>query len=140
MRKISLIRSLKHDYALLVCLLIVVISLGFIGYFFYVEDFVALPFFSILPFVFLVLGFLRFNVLKSYFSSGVYVQGMITDVWFMKDRGRVTYSYEIEGQVYTRGNAIMKTKETKLLVKGKPVDVLVKYDSHNKAIIKHLYA
>lgn len=140
MKKISLFRSLKHDYALLGCILIVIVSLGFIGYFFYVKDFVVLPFFSVLPIVFLVLGFLRFNALKTYFSSGIDTKGLIVDVWFMKDRGRVTYSYEIGDQKFTRTNAIMKTKETKTLVKGETVDILVKHAAYKKAIIKHLYS
>lgn len=140
MKKISLFRSLKHDYALLGCLLIVVVSLGFIGYFFYIKDFVALPFISLVPIVVLVLGFLRLNVLKSYFSKGIDTKGTIVDVWFMKDRGRVTYSYEIDDQKFTRANAIMKTKETKTLVKGETVDILVKHDAYKKAIIKHLYS
>lgn len=140
MKTINLFRSMKHDYALLGCFIFVLVSVGFIGYFFYADDLVALPVFLALAVVFTILAVLRFMALKSYFSNGILTQGVIVDIWFMKDRGRVTYSYEVNGQLFTRGNAIMRTKETKVLVKGKKVDVLVKSNSYKKAIIVHLYS
>lgn len=140
MKRVNFFRSLKHDYAMLGCFLFVVVLVGFIGYFFYTDDLTAMPVFVVLASVFLILGIIRFFVLKSYFTNGVLAQGVIVDIWFMKDRGRVTYSYEVDGQVYTKGNAIMKTKETKMLYKGKNVDILVKSKAYDRALIVHLYS
>lgn len=140
MKKIKLFRALKHDYALLGCAIIVVLSCLVIGYALYVSLVDSVYIFGPLAIGFALLGLWRYTYLKSLFKNGIEVKGEVSNIWFMKDRGRVTYQYQIGDFIYTKGNAIMKTKETKDLGIGSIVTLLVKKSNHKKAIIRDLYS
>ncbi|BCR36158.1 hypothetical protein [Mariniplasma anaerobium] len=138
-KNFKLLRALKHDYALLGCAIISVISLGFIVYLIYKNDINGLIIFGAVEALAICLMFIRLHNLKTYFDMNLEVTGVITKIWFYKDRGRVTYTYIIDDIQYTKGLAIMKTKETRLFLVGLNVDLLVKKNNHMKAIIKDLY-
>lgn len=137
--KFNLFRALKHDYGLLSCVIGIVISIGFSIYLIFIKDSGFVLYLSVLSAVLFLLAVYRTFILVSFYNHGELVDGVVQDVWFYKDRGRVTYAYEINGLLYLRGNAIMKTKETRDFVKGKPIQVLVNNDNHKKAIIANLY-
>lgn len=135
--KMKLLRAIKHDYMLLGCVIFFVFSVVGVG--FTEATTVGISVFLYVGVGFFVLGLIRYLVLRSYFKNSMTVTGVIEDVWFMKDRGRVTYKYSIDGNTYVKGSAIMKTKETRDFYKGLSVTLIVKEHNPKKAIIQSLY-
>jgi len=74
------------------------------------------------------------------FEAGREVPGAITTIWFVKDRGRVEYEFELEGKRYAAWNAVMKNKATAALHEGQAVMVLVDANNPKRSAIRHLYA
>lgn len=139
MKKFSFYKSLKHDYALLGCIIFMFVTLGFLLYSLYKEEMLIVMIMGVLSFISFLLAFYRTSVINFIFTNGTIVNGLIADVWFHKDRGRVTYVYEYDGSVYSRGNAIMRTKETKNFYKGESIKVIVLGSNPKRAFIAHLY-
>jgi len=81
----------------------------------------------------------RISSIKRVLSSGPEVKGRIQDIAFVKDRGRVEYEYEYNGQTYQAGNAIWKNKETRQLQAGGEITVIVDPDKPSRAFIASLY-
>jgi hypothetical protein len=87
-----------------------------------------------------LVGFMvRMNIIKNYFMSGVKIKGVITELTYWRDRGRITFKYTIEGQEYHRKIMIHTTKETSNLGKDDEITVLVKPENHSKAIIMDIF-
>ena len=73
------------------------------------------------------------------FSNGEKTVGRITSVSFFKDRGRIEYSYNLKGQTYQSGNAIMKNKKTQSFRDGDEIELIVDRLNPKRAFIKTLY-
>ena len=140
LRKFNIKKALKHDYALVGSLIFVVVLIAISVYSIIKGDIITIIVFSSLAIIFIALGIWRLFVLKSYFKNSISIEGVIVKIWFTKDRGRVTFAYDIEGKTYINGSAIMKTKMTEVFEKGLKVNLLVKSDKHNKSIIEELYS
>ncbi len=138
--KIKLINALKHDYALLGSTIFSVFLLILIIYSAFINDIKMLIILVSIELVFMCLWAIRFSYLASFFKNSIESKGKIIDIWFYKDRGRVTFVYQIDDMLFKRGMAIMKTKHTKSFQKGQEVDLLVNSNAHKKAIIKVLYS
>jgi hypothetical protein len=76
----------------------------------------------------LLLGW-RIRRFTRLFASGRRVPGTVTSVWFYKDRGRIEFSYELDGRRLTGGNAVHKTRRTSAIEEGMAVTILL--DPHN---------
>ena len=37
---------------------------------------------------------------------------------FFRDRGNISFAYEVDGNIYNKGLALMKTKQTRVLKKA----------------------
>jgi len=82
----------------------------------------------------------RFYSFQQTFANGENAVGRITSVSFFKDRGRIEYSYNLKGQTYKSGNAIMKNKKTQLFRDGDEIELIVDRLNPNRAFIKTLYS
>jgi hypothetical protein len=76
-----------------------------------------------------LLLFWRVRRFSRLFASGRRVPGTVTSVWFYKDRGRIEFSYELDGRRLTGGNAVHKTRRTRAIEEGMAVTILL--DPHN---------
>lgn len=141
MKGVSFIRSLKHDYAMLGAAIFAMFGLIANIYIIVrpVEEYGVFNITSYIFLVFLFLVLLRFYFISRYFTNSTLVQGVIKDIWFHKDRGRITYAYVVGTNGYIKGTAIMKTKETKNLAIGMKVELVVKNSNPKKAMIAFLY-
>jgi hypothetical protein len=74
------------------------------------------------------------------FADGQEVVGQITNVSFIKDRGRIDYSYRINGQTYQSGNGIMKNQKTQSFREGDAVELIVVPSNPSRAFVKELYS
>jgi hypothetical protein len=81
----------------------------------------------------------RFRAMQRHFDTGFDAMATITEVMFYKDRGRVTFSYLVNGQHYSTGNAIHKNVMTASFQVGQPLAIVVSSTNPEKAYIKALY-
>lgn len=138
--KIKLLNALKHDYALLGSTVFSFLLFLLLIYSIFINDKQMIMGLLCLEIIFVILWVIRLRYIASYFKNSFECTGVIADIMFYKDRGRVTYVYQIEDTVFKKGMAIMKTKQTKTFHKGQEVSLLIKKDTHKKAIIKSLYS
>jgi len=155
-RKYSMKKIISHDYASLlsfICFIIMAVfaaEIYFVGYFIsgksfdlvYIpadERFIHYCIFGGLALIGLLVFICRTSVIKSYFTNGIEVKGVITDLMYWRDRGRIMFSYAIEGQERQGKLAIHITKATANLGKGNEIKVLVKPENHSKAIVMDIF-
>lgn len=81
----------------------------------------------------------RVRSIQAVFAGGIEAVGRITGVAFRRDRGRVEYTYTVKDQTFHGGSAIMKTGQTKRLVVGEEVVVVVDPDNPKRALLRELY-
>lgn len=128
--KPSVIRIIESDYTALSAVLfptiiwVMYVAIEYFGFFpsFRGRDSLtgeSAPFFLnfaiIVTLICIPLLIWRVHFFKKLFSKGVEVPGLIANIWFHRDRGRVEYTYTYQGKTYHRGNAIMKSGRTKTL-------------------------
>ena len=141
-------RIIMMDYAAFLGLLIAVappamLALSYIGVLGEQSD-SDLLFWLFLALAGVVLGllilFLRLRSIYRLYERAIEVPGIISKVWFTKDRGRVEYTYSFRGQEYSSGRAIMKSRRTSDLQSGRSVVVIVDPENPGKSLIRDLYA
>jgi len=81
----------------------------------------------------------RVLIIRSVFSHGLEARGQIDSVFFNRDRGRIQYTYTFQGQTYTSGAALHRTRKTKTLQAGDQVILVVDRDKPRRAFIRDLY-
>ena len=82
----------------------------------------------------------RVRLIRSAFEDGRQVNGIVLDVSFYRDRGRVTYSYTLDGERYQVSNALMRSKQTLQLYEGQHVAVMVNRERPQTGFIQELYS
>ncbi len=82
---------------------------------------------------------MRVKSIYNYFSEGTEVRGVITNIVFFKDRGKITYQYQNNNENHQSSIAVHKCKKTKSMQTGESVKVILKRDLPRKSIIKDLY-
>jgi hypothetical protein len=81
----------------------------------------------------------RVRAIRALYARGVEVTGRVTNVWFVRDRGRVEYAYEYQGQAYQSGRAIPKSGRTEGLKPGFDVAIIVDPTKPERALVRDLY-
>lgn len=141
MKVFNLKKSIWNDYILMVTLIAPIILIGFLIVFFINNEdnkLVIYIFTSFIP-IFSVIFLLRIKYIKSFLNNSNTIQGVILDVWFFRDRGRIEYVFEIENNRFSNGQAIMKNKFTKKLNKGQVIELLIKKNGNIRTLIQDLY-
>ena len=82
----------------------------------------------------------RIGDIKRIISSGPEVNGCVQSISFIKDRGRVEYEYEYNGQSHHAGNAIWKNRETIKIQEGDEVVLIIDPEKPSRAFIASLYS
>jgi hypothetical protein len=90
--------------------------------------------------VFVPLFAFRIKSIKNHFKDGIEVIGKIVHLSLWKDRGRVEYEYEIDGEKYRSGNAFHRNKFVDSLVEGQEISIIVSKNNPKKGLIKEMYA
>lgn len=81
----------------------------------------------------------RIKQVKTIFENGEVVSGRVKTVWWIKDRGRMTYQYEHEEYSYQAIVGINKNKETAGYKEGYPLEIIVNKKDPSRSLIKKLY-
>lgn len=141
-QKPSLMRVISNDYPSLLAALFPIVFWAFTAYFYYGGDT------SSELFLLLSIGITlaaapvliwRYRLISSVFEDGMETPGTIQSVYFFRGRGRVEYVYMFQGQKYSSGNAVNRTKYTRTLRDGQPVTVFVDPENPKRAFIKEIY-
>lgn len=139
----SLLKIIKIDYIFFLALIFPVILWAlFLFFVIYKYETITLPLplsFGGITIIALAILAWRWHIFSTVFTDGLEIQGVITDVDFFRDRGRVSYVYSVQGSKMIGGAAVMKTKETKELIVGQPVTLVVDRSHLKRAFIKALY-
>lgn len=83
--------------------------------------------------------FRRIARIRRIIQTGNRVEGGITDVTFIKDRGRVNFRYVLNGQVLEGGAPVMKNATTLQLIPGTVVELALDPEDPSTAIVVELY-
>lgn len=81
----------------------------------------------------------RIHTFMSAFQSGQLYRGRITDVEFFRNRGRVSFTYEVNGEEIRAIAPVMKNARSKALSVGQEVDVVVHPVNPSRAFVLDLY-
>ena len=93
----------------------------------------------VLTVVLLFLLYRRIARIRRIIQTGERVEGGITDIRFIKDRGRVTFRYVLNGQVVEGGAPVMKNATTLQLIPGTVVELALDPEDPSRAIVVELY-
>ena len=111
----SLFRVISTDYASFLSVLFPIVFGGFSIYFFFSGN-DALRLFLPLAIVVTVIGVpvlvQRYRAISSVFEDGTEAKGVVTGLSFFRGRGRVQYSYSVQGEKQMSDNAINKNGRT----------------------------
>lgn len=83
--------------------------------------------------------FRRIARIRRIIQTGERVEGGITDIRFIKDRGRVSFRYLLNGEVVEGGAPVMKNATTLQLIPGTVVELALDPEDPSKAIVVELY-
>ena len=138
----SLFRVISTDYPSLLSALFPIVFGGFSIYFFFTAN-NSLQLFLLLTIVVALFGIpfmiRRYRMISSVLAEGVQVPGVVTRIGFFRGRGRVEYSYTVQGEKQMSGNAINKNSHTKELQVGQIVKVSVDRNDPKRAFIREIY-
>jgi hypothetical protein len=81
----------------------------------------------------------RIRLIQSIFEDGAEVEGTVVSINFYRDRGYVTYVYEVKGKRYQSSNAIAKYRVTEQLKQGQRVRIVAEQNNPKIAFIKNIY-
>lgn len=141
-QKPSLFRIISNDYPSLLAALFPIIFWIFTAYFFYSGDSSAKLFLLLSTGMSLVgtpVLIWRYRMVASVFEDGMETPGIIQTIYFFRGRGRVEYVYTFQGQKYASGNAINKTKYTRVLRDGQSITVFLDPENPKRAFVKEIY-
>ena len=93
----------------------------------------------VLTVILLFMLFQRIARIRRIIQTGERVEGGITDIRFIKDRGRVTFRYVLNGQVVEGGAPVMKNPTTLQLIPGTVVELALDPEDPSRAIVVELY-
>lgn len=143
-RQVSLTKVLTIDYLAMLGWLFPVITWGL--YFLLVFTNRVAAGLSILLIIFILITILsalllfwRMHIFYTVFGDGQETNATINNITFFRDRGRVDYVYNFQGQRYAAYNAVQKVKQTRALNIGDMVVVLVDPGNPKRAFIRDLY-
>ena len=138
----SLFRVISTDYPSFLSVLFPIVFGSFTTYFFFTAN-DSLQLFLLLTIGVTVIGipFLiqRYRMISSVMADGIQVPGVVTRIGFFRGRGRVEYSYTVQGENQMSGNAINKTSRTRDLKVGQTVKVSVDRNDLRRAFIREIY-
>lgn len=81
----------------------------------------------------------RIRLIQSTFENGVEVDGSVLAIRFYRDRGYVSYAYDVNGERIQSSNAIAKYRTTEQLKAGQKVRVVADRNNPKIAFIKNIY-
>lgn len=144
----KLTRIIASDYAALLCVIGPVVALGLwvgvdvlgLGKAGKREGFTFLAgMAAVVSAVCLPALVVRVRGIQAVFRDGVEVEGQVTSLQMMGDRGTIEYAFELDGREHRVSRAIAKSARTERLAVGTPVTVVVDPKDPSRAFLKFLF-
>lgn len=94
-----------------------------------------------LPLSLIAASFLVWRVtrIQTLFRRGVAVRGVITRILLVRDRGRVGFRYDFNGERFESWMPVHQSREVLALRESQEIDLLVDATRPRRAIIRHLF-
>ncbi len=89
--------------------------------------------------VLLPVALVRIVGLRRLLAGGREVPGRVTEIWFDKDRGQVSYTYAVAGREHQNTNTVWKNDRTSGLQPGDPVTVVVDLGDPSRAVLADVF-
>jgi hypothetical protein len=83
--------------------------------------------------------FWRIARIQKLFQHGIALKGSITHIQFSRDRARVEFLYEFNGECFGAWMPLHQNREVLALYVSQEVEILVDKDHPHRAIIRHLF-
>ena len=81
----------------------------------------------------------RVNKIRSVFAASVHVKGIITKVWFFRNRGQMSFSYTYLGARHDAKMTLVKSERTVALTNGAQLDLLLDPDDPQRTFLQNLF-
>jgi hypothetical protein len=81
----------------------------------------------------------RISRIKRVLQTGPRALATVSEIDFIKDRGRVEFQYTYNGEAHHAGMAIMKNQQTEAIATGSEIEVALDPANPGKALIVQLY-
>ena len=81
----------------------------------------------------------RVNKIRSVFAAGVHVKGVITKIWFFRNRGQMYFNYTYLGAQHDAKMTLVKNETTSALTEGAELDLLVDPDDPKRTFLQNLF-
>ncbi|MDR3575793.1 MAG: hypothetical protein P4L50_18180 [Anaerolineaceae bacterium] len=81
----------------------------------------------------------RITNIRAVFSAGIHVQGIITGLWFFRNRGQMCFSYKYQGIIHDAKMTLVKGPQTRTLKEGASLDLLVDPDNSERTFLQDLF-
>lgn len=140
----SIIKIINTDYIALIAILFPVVT--WIFYFVLMfskkinpTDWKLLTIYAVITFIALIILVWRIHLLNTIFDDGIEALATISNVSFFRDRGRIEYIYHFQGQKYSSGIAVRKTKHTSAVNPGQQAVVMVDRNQPKRAFLRDLF-
>ena len=85
-------------------------------------------------------AWLRWRAVRKLFRQGQECQGEVVSVWLSRDRGRVEFLYQFQGQELQSGMALHRSAAAEALALGQSVQLLVDPDNPRLAVLPQLFS
>lgn len=140
----SIIKIINTDYIAFIAFLFPVV----IWIFYFVlmltnkinlTDWELLSVYAVITFIAVITLVWRIHLFNTIFDDGIEALATISNVSFFRDRGRIEYIYLFQGQKYSSGIAVRKTKHTSAVNSGQPAVIMIDRNLPKRAIIRDLF-
>ncbi|MEW6607446.1 MAG: DUF3592 domain-containing protein [bacterium] len=135
MRKISFFKILYHDYAAFGTFAAMGIGLFAVTGGLIFGDQTLWVMGSIFAGVAGILFMLRMSIIHNIINHWTEVEATVINKWYIRDRGRIEYQYQYQGESITSGWAIMINKVNRQVEKGMVVKVLINPDKPKQSLV-----
>lgn len=81
----------------------------------------------------------RVSNIRAVFAAGIHVQGIITGIWFFRNRGQMCFSYTYLGALHDAKMTLVKNLRTSHLQEGATLDLLVDPNNPDRAFLQDLF-
>lgn len=95
--------------------------------------------FSGIAAVMLIFSVIRLFVLNHLIHVGVEVKATITAIYFYRGRGKVSFEFSYEQQIYKSGWTVVRNAKTKTLRDKKDINILINPNKPKQAIILNIF-
>jgi len=102
------------------------------------SSFLILLLLALTAFCWLALAW-RVSKIRAVFAAGIHVKGIITGIWFFRNRGQMCFSYNYQGSIHDARMTLVKNQRSLALKEGAMLELLVDPDNAERTFLQDLF-